>query len=116
MSDMRLALGAALLSYICLSACGSSSTAPAVSPAIAAKPDVVIGFEGANHMCVVALVTEPQGSTIPCVDLVAFLKDELRLPSGAIYDTHVAASADPTDIDKTTQSLKNAGFRFIGGH
>jgi len=116
MSTRSLAGGAMFLSYVCLSACGSPSNAPPVSPAIASKPDVIISFEAASHMCVVALVTEPQGSTIPCTDLVPFLKDELRLQSGSIYDTRVAANADQTDVAKTTQNLKDAGFRFIGGH
>jgi hypothetical protein len=101
---------------LCLSGCGSSSNAPAISPAIAAKPDVNITFDGANHVCIVALNSEPQGSTIPCTDLIPFLRDELRLPSGSIYDTHMAAKVDSAEVAKTTQSLKDAGYRFIGGH
>ena len=112
------ALCAALASIVvfCLPGCGSSSNAPAVSPAIAAKPDVNITFDGANHVCIVALNSEPQGSTIPCADLIPFLRDELRLASGSIYDTHMAAKVDAAEVAKTTQSLKDAGYRFIGGH
>lgn len=112
------ALCAALASIVifCLPGCGSSSNAPAVSPAIAAKPDVNITFDGANHVCIVALNSEPQGSTIPCADLIPFLRDELRLASGSIYDTHMAAKVDAAEVAKTTQSLKDAGYRFIGGN
>lgn len=110
------ATGLACIAILCLPGCGSSSNAPAVSPAIAAKPDVNITFDGANHACIVALNSEPQGSTIPCADLIPFLKDELRLPSGSIYDTHMAAKVDAAEVAKTTQSLKDAGYRFIGGH
>jgi hypothetical protein len=110
------AAGLASIAIFCLSGCGSSSNAPAVSPAIAAKPDVNITFDGANHVCIVALNSEPQGSTIPCADLIPFLRDELRLPSGSIYDTQMAAKVDPAEVAKTTQSLKDAGYRFIGGH
>jgi hypothetical protein len=101
--------------------CDSSGNAPpaastAATPVIAAKPDVIITFDGAHHACVVALYSEAQGSTIPCTDLVPFIRDELRLKSGAIYDTRTDAKADTADIQKATASLNEAGYRFIGGH
>jgi hypothetical protein len=110
----------AALSFVivcCLSACGSGTTSvPAAAAPIAGKPDVIITFDRANHACVVALYTEPQGSTIPCADLVPFLKDELRLPSGSIYDTRTSGTGDDADAAKITRSLNEAGYRFIGGH
>ena len=99
-----------------LSACGSGTHAPAAAAPIAGKPDVIISFDGANHACIVALYTEPQGSTIPCADLIPFLKDELRLPSGAVYDTRTIANADESEVAKTIRTLDAAGYRFIGGH
>jgi hypothetical protein len=104
-----------------LSACGSGTHAPAgATPTgaapIAGKPDVIISFDGANHTCIVALYSEPQGSTIPCTDLIPFLKDELRLPSGSIYDTRTIAKVDDAEMARTTRTLDDAGYRFIGGH
>jgi hypothetical protein len=97
--------------------CGSSSNAPAPAPAaIAAKPDVTITFDGERHTCVVALSSEAQGSIVPCADVVPFMRDELRLASGSIYDTRTIATADAAEVAKTTQNLKDAGYRFIGGH
>jgi hypothetical protein len=98
-------------------ACGSSNNAPAADPPIAAHPDVIITFDRANHACIVALYSEPNGNTIPCAELIPFLRDELRVPNGAIYDTHVgAANVDEAEVAKITQSLKDTGYRFIGGH
>jgi hypothetical protein len=114
--DSLRAAALASIAAFCLSGCGSSNDAPAVSPAIAAKPDVNITFDGANHACIVALSTEPQGSTIPCADLIPFLRDELRVRSGSIYDTHLIGKVDAAEVAKSTQSLKDAGYRFIGGH
>jgi hypothetical protein len=97
--------------------CGSSGTAPApVSAPIASKPDVIITFDGVNHACVAALYTEPQGSTVPCADLIPFLKDELRVKNGAIFETRTTGKPDDAEVAKTTQALKDAGFQFIGGH
>ena len=97
--------------------CGSSSNAPAPSPpAMAAKADVIITFDGERHTCVVALSSEAQGSIIPCADVIPFMRDELRLASGSIYDTRVIGKADEAEVAKTTQNLKDAGYRFIGGH
>jgi hypothetical protein len=97
--------------------CGSSSNAPAPVPAaIAAKPDVTITFDGERHTCVVALPSEAQGSIVPCADVIPFMRDELRLASGSIYDTRTIATADAAEVAKTTQNLKDAGYRFIGGH
>jgi hypothetical protein len=111
------------LAFIVISApllligCGSSSNAPApASPAIAAKPDVIITFDGERHTCVVALLSEAQGSIVPCADVIPFMRDELRLASGSIYDTRMIARADEAEVAKTTQNLKDAGYRFIGGH
>ena len=110
-------VGLLSLPALWLLGCGSATHGPApVAAPIAGKPDVVITFNGANHACVVALFAEPQGSTIPCTDLIPFLKDELRLPSGAIYDTHMATNADAAEAAKTTRTLNEAGYRFIGGH
>src|ERR1700742_3683805 len=98
-----------------LCACGSGANGPAPAAPIAAKPDVIITFDGENHTCVVALYTEPQGNTLPCADLVPFLKDELRLASGSIYDTRVTGKAGDADAAKTLRALNDAGYRFIGG-
>lgn len=109
------------LSVVLLFSCGSGTSGsgtsgPAPQAPIAGKPDVIITFDGANHACVVALYTEPQGSTVPCADLIPFLKDELRLPGGSIYDTRTAGKADDAEVAKTTRTLNDAGYRFIGGH
>ena len=97
--------------------CGSSNNAPAPVPAaMTAHPAAVITFDGERHMCVVALSSEAQGSIVPCADLVPFMRDELRLASGSIYDTRTIAKTDEAEVAKTTQNLKNAGYRFIGGH
>jgi hypothetical protein len=112
-----------LLALIVISAslllvgCGSSSNAPAPAPAaIAAKADVTITFDGERHSCVVALSGEAQGSILPCADVIPFMREELRLASGSIYDTRVVGKADEAEVAKTTQNLKDAGYRFIGGH
>lgn len=109
-------LRAALLLFAasCLFGCGSGGNAPTSAAPIAAKPDVFITFDGANQACLVALYSEPQGSTIPCAEVVPFLKDELRLPSGSIYDTRATGKADEAEMAKTTRTLNEAGYRFIG--
>lgn len=100
-----------------LAGCGSSNNAPApVSAAIAAKPDVTITFDGQRHACVVALSSETQGSIVPCADVIPFMRDELRVASGSVYDTRTIAKFDEAEVAKTTQNLKDAGYRFIGGH
>ena len=97
--------------------CGSPThPAASVAPAIAAKPDVIVTFDGERHTCVVALYSEAQGSFVPCTDIVPFIRDELRVASGSIYDTRTIAQVDAGEVARTTQSLKGAGYRFIGGH
>ena len=103
---------AAALSIALLVGCGSSGNAPTT---MAAKPDVIITFDGAQHACVVALYSEAQGSTIACADVIPFLRDELRLKKGSLYDTRTVSTVDHAEIQKTTADLQNAGYRFIGG-
>jgi type IV pilus biogenesis protein CpaD/CtpE len=100
-----------------LAGCGSSNNAATPAPAaMTAKPAVIITFDGERHICVVALSSEAQGSIIPCADVVPFVRDELRVASGSIYDTRTIAKFDAAEMAKTTQSLNDAGYRFNGGH
>jgi hypothetical protein len=111
------AVVASLVPLLLIGGCGSR-TNPAASapPAIATKPDVIVTFDGERHTCVVALPSEAQGSLIPCTDIVPFIRDELRLASGSIYDTRKIAPVDEGEFGRTTQSLKDAGYRSVEGH
>ncbi len=100
-----------------LAACGSSNnTAAPVRAAMTANPAAIITFDGERHMCVVALSSEAQGSIVPCAETVQFLRDELRLASGAIYDTRTIGAFDAAEMAKTMRALDQAGYRFNGGH
>jgi hypothetical protein len=108
-----LAISAPLL----LVGCGSSNNAAApVTAAMTAHPAAIITFDGERHTCVVALSSEAQGSIVPCGDLVPFMRDELRLASGSIYDTRTIGKFDAAEMAQTTQRLNDAGYRFNGGH
>ena len=110
-----------ILMTLLLTGCGSSTNAPAtgaasVTPPIADKADVIITVDGTHHNCVAALYSEAQGSTVACADLIPFIRDELRVPSGSIYDIHSMPEGDSTELTKVRTSLNEAGYRFIGGH
>jgi hypothetical protein len=110
----RRALFASTLGFALLAGCGPSANTPApVSPPIAVRPDVIITFDG--KQCLVALYSEAQGSAISCDDVVPFVKDELRVPSGSIYDIRTIPEVDEAQRTRVEASLKDAGYRFIGG-
>jgi hypothetical protein len=92
--------------------CGASSGTP---PKIAERPNVTITLDGNRHACVVALDKEPQGSTVPCKEAVSFVKDELRVQPGSVYDIHTIATVGDTEIASVRAALDEAGYRFIGG-
>src|SRR5271156_4689792 len=75
--------------------CGASSGTP---PKIAERPNVTITLDGNRHACVVALDKEPQGSTVPCKEAVSFVKDELRVQPGSVYDIHTVAIVGDSEI------------------
>jgi hypothetical protein len=93
-----------------LAACG-----PASAPKIAEKADVTITLDGKRQACVVALAKEALGSAVPCAEVVPFVRDELRLPSGSIFDMVTVANADEAQVASVGAHLKGAGYRFIGG-
>jgi hypothetical protein len=102
-------LGAA---FIALAGCGSSTNSPtSVSPSTAAKADVIVTVDGARHACVVALHSEAQGSIISCDDVVSFVRDELRLPSGSFYGIRTIPDVPAAQVAKVEASLKGAGYR-----
>jgi hypothetical protein len=97
-----------------LSGCGQSP-GNSVPPKIAERADVIVTFDGTRHTCLVALPSEPQGSTVPCGEVVSFIKDELKVATGAIYDVRTIAHVDATEMTRVDENLKSAGYRFIGG-
>jgi hypothetical protein len=99
--------------FISLAGCGPSENTPA--PSTAMRPDVIITLDGARHNCDVALYSEPQGSAVSCADVVPFVRDELRLASGSIYDIRTAAKVDDAERAAVEASLNAAGYRFIAG-
>ena len=117
---MRLSI-LIMVTPLLLAGCGSSTTtatpgAASVTPPIADKPDVIITVDGAHHNCVAALYSEALGSTVPCADLIPFIRDELRIASGSIYDIHANPAGDNTELTQVRTNLTAAGYRFIGGH
>jgi hypothetical protein len=97
---------------ILLGGCGASSGTP---PKIAERPNVTITLDGNRHACVVALDKEAQGSTVPCKEAVSFVKDELRVQPGSVYDIRTIATVADTEIASVHAALDEAGYRFIGG-
>ena len=107
------AIMASTAALLALTGCGKSASTG--SPRIASRPDVTVEFDGKRRKCVVALSSETQGSTIPCEEVAPFVKDELRLPPGSIYDLGATSGGDGAEIAKVRASLDNSGYRFIGG-
>jgi hypothetical protein len=102
--------------FTLLAGCGSSTNAPnPASPPIAAKPDVIVTIDGKRHACVVALLSEAQGSSIPCGDVIPFIRDELRIPSGSVYDIRTISDVDQTEVAGVDAKLKAAGYRLFDG-
>jgi hypothetical protein len=94
-----------------LAACGSSNDASAPAAPSKAKADVTIRLDGVHHVCNVALPTEEHPSSIACADVAAFVRDELRVPSGAVYDLRADPQGEPSELTSISASLKNAGYR-----
>ena len=100
---------------VLLAACGSSSNQTAASsPPVVTKPDVIVTFDGKRHACLVALPSEQQGSEVSCKEIVSFVKDELRVPSGSAYGIRVVPDFDPAERAGAESALKDAGYRFVG--
>jgi hypothetical protein len=108
------ALRILIMSAIGLAGCGPTAS-PSVPPKIAPRADVIVTLDGGRHTCVVALYNEPQGSMVPCSDVVPFIKDELRVASGAVYDVRTIPDVDKDELARVAASLDGAGYRFIGG-
>lgn len=117
MNDLRAIL---VTVAMLLAACGQSANrSNQGAPAIASRPDVTVTFDGKRRKCVVALSTEAQGSAISCDEVVEFIRDQLRLPGGSIYDIRRAPDVKAPDVDqaeiaRVSASLSSAGYRFIG--
>jgi hypothetical protein len=118
--NRRVAARGAILAstavFVFLTGCGRSANTPgAVPPPVPSKPDVTVTFDGNRRKCVVALPSEAQGSFISCSDVVPFVKDQLRLPSGAVYDIRKISDVDEAEIARVRAELNGAGYRSIGG-
>jgi hypothetical protein len=111
MLDVR-AVFAFATALVLLAGCGpSANPRDSKPPPIAGKPDVIVTLDGERHICVVALSSEVQGSAIACGDVVPFVRDELRAPSGSIYDIRTIPNVEQADVAKVEASLKAGGYR-----
>ena len=107
-------LSAALLSIL-LPGCGSGANTPVTAAApTAGKADVIVTIDGQHRTCIVALHSEAQGSTIACDDVVPFIRDELRVPSGGTYDVLTIPEVGKADLAKLEVALNGAGYRPSG--
>jgi hypothetical protein len=101
---IRIGSIAATLTFsVLLPGCGKSGTSSSAAP-IGTRSDVTV-----------KLSSEAQGSSISCDDVVPFVKEELRLPSGSFYDIRTGSEGDEGEIDKIRASLNSAGYRLAGG-
>lgn len=112
MIDTR-AIFASAAALILATGCGQSSKGPAPASAVS-RANVTVTFDGKRRKCVVALSSETQGNTIPCGDVVSFVREELRVPSGSVYDIRKIPDVDETEVAKVTADLNTAGYRFAG--
>jgi len=109
-----MVVSAAVLVF--LTGCGRSANTPgAAPPPTGSRPDVTVTFDGKRRKCVVALSSEAQGSFISCNEVVPFVKDQLRLPSGSVYDIRKIPDVDEAEVARVRADLNSAGYRFIGG-
>ena len=76
---------------------------------------MIVTIDGARHTCLVALYSEAQGSAVSCDEVVPFVRDELRVPSGSIYDLRTNPDVDKAQTAGVAANLNAAGYRFIGG-
>ena len=114
MIDTRAILASTAV-LILVSSCGQSARSPVAAAAPAAsKAEVTVTFDGKRRKCVVALSSEAQGNSISCGDVVSFIREELRVPSGAIYDIRKIPDVDETEVAKVSADLNSAGYRFVG--
>jgi hypothetical protein len=96
--------------------CARPAGAPnAVAPAVATRPDVVVTFDGERHACVVALFNESEGRTMSCDGVLPFVRDGLKLQTGALYDIRTIPDVDEAQIHSVAASLNGAGYRFVEG-
>jgi hypothetical protein len=112
--DARATVAAIVVSIL-LAGCGQSSKDPI--PAVASatsRADVTVTFDGKRRKCVVALSKEAQGSSIPCGEVVSFVREELRVPRGAICEVRKIPDVDEAEVAKVSADLNNAGYRLIG--
>lgn len=114
---MRTKLNAlcAAATAVALAGCGSSSNAPQSSAPIGI-PDVIVTLDGKQHTCVVALSSEATGNVVSCDDVASFIRDELRVRKGSLYDLRTTPDVDRAEVARIGARLQTAGYLFVGGH
>jgi hypothetical protein len=112
---MRKVRTAAFAAASVVAACGASNNAPtSVLPQSANKADVLVTLDSVHHECMVTLSKEEHGNSIACGDIIPFLKDELRLPTGATFDVRTTQEVSKADSGNLRKSLSAAGYRSVG--
>jgi hypothetical protein len=104
---------AALIALIgtVLTACGASNDAGSPGSPSKGHADVTVTMGDGPHVCNVALAQEAQASSVACGEVVAFIRDELRLPSGAVVELRADRTTDAGALAAVSASLNSAGYR-----
>jgi hypothetical protein len=95
--------------------CGQSTNMPvSASVPTSSKSDVIVTIDGRRHSCVVALPTEETGSIVACDEVVAFVRDELKVPNGSVYEIRTIPNVDKDESARVETNLNGAGYRLGG--
>jgi hypothetical protein len=96
--------------------CAGRTKAPnPLPPPTAKRPDVIVTFDGGLHACVVALLNEPEGHTMSCDGVLRFVRDDLKLQIGSVYDIRTIPDVDEAEMHRVAVALNGAGYRFVEG-
>ena len=75
---------------------------------------VVVTFSGAPTKCTVSLRDSSESHALPCADVSAYFRDQLRLPPGAMFATRDFGNTHGVEISTLISALKESGYRSVG--
>jgi hypothetical protein len=75
---------------------------------------IFVTFYATRTYCTVSLGLSGKPNALPCADVLAYIRDQLKLPPGGTFVTHDLGNTHASEITALILALEKSGYKSVG--